>query len=152
MNQTTPKAQSCRETVRRDPDVVSIPRLLAGRVRFSSTHPPTHASEDIRATLRGGYWQAACILRGRSGETDKSANERSDTWEANSPSTSELPNSRFRHGGECQHVVETEQYGSIARRHFDDVTFGLSIFIMLFLIASAIATDSRPSGRTTRPC
>jgi hypothetical protein len=41
---------------------------------------------------------------------------------------------------ECQHVVHTEHYGSIARRHFDDVTFGLSIFMMLFLMASVIAT------------
>jgi hypothetical protein len=40
---------------------------------------------------------------------------------------------------ECQHVVQTEQYGSIARRHLDDVTFWLSIFIMLFLMASVIA-------------
>ena len=40
---------------------------------------------------------------------------------------------------ECQHVVHTEQYGAIAPRHFDDVTFGLSIFMMLFLIASVIA-------------
>jgi hypothetical protein len=39
-----------------------------------------------------------------------------------------------------QHVVHAEQYGSIARRHFDDFTFGLSIFMMLFLIASVIAT------------
>ena len=41
---------------------------------------------------------------------------------------------------ECEHVVHTEQYGSIARRHFDDFTFGLSIFMMVFLIASVIAT------------
>ena len=39
-----------------------------------------------------------------------------------------------------QHVVHTQCYGSIARRHFDDFTFGLSIFMMLFLIASVIAT------------
>ena len=39
-----------------------------------------------------------------------------------------------------QHVVHTQRYGSIARRHFDDFTFGLSIFMMLFLIASVIAT------------
>ena len=44
------------------------------------------------ATLRGGYWQAACILRRRSGETDKDANERSHTWEADSSSTSESYN------------------------------------------------------------
>jgi hypothetical protein len=41
---------------------------------------------------------------------------------------------------ECQHAVHTEQHGSIARRHFDDVIFGFSIFMMLFLIASVIAT------------
>jgi hypothetical protein len=41
---------------------------------------------------------------------------------------------------ECQHVGDTEQYESIAHRHFDDVTFGLSVFMMLFLIASVIAT------------
>ena len=41
---------------------------------------------------------------------------------------------------ECQHVGDTEQYGSIERRYFDDFTFGLSIFMMLFLIASVIAT------------
>jgi hypothetical protein len=40
---------------------------------------------------------------------------------------------------ECQHVVRTGRHGSIARRHFDDVIFGLSIFMMLFLIASVIA-------------
>jgi hypothetical protein len=40
---------------------------------------------------------------------------------------------------ECQHLVHTEQYGSIGRRHFADVTFGLSIFMMLFLMASVIA-------------
>jgi hypothetical protein len=40
---------------------------------------------------------------------------------------------------ECQHVVHTEQYGSIARRHFEDVTFGLSILMMLFLMGSVIA-------------
>jgi hypothetical protein len=39
-----------------------------------------------------------------------------------------------------KHVGDTEQHWSIARRHFDDVTFGLSIFMMLFLIASVIAT------------
>ena len=41
---------------------------------------------------------------------------------------------------ECQHVVHTERHGSIARRHFDDVIFGLSIFMMLFLMAAVIAT------------
>jgi hypothetical protein len=41
---------------------------------------------------------------------------------------------------ECQHAVHTKLYGSIARRHFDNVTFGLSIFMMLFLMASVIAT------------
>jgi hypothetical protein len=37
-------------------------------------------------------------------------------------------------------VVAAEKYGSIARRHFDDVAFGFSIFMMLFLIASVLAT------------
>ena len=46
----------------------------------------------------------------------------------------------FAENAECQHVVHTEQYESIAHRQFDDVTFGLSIFMMLFLIASVIAT------------
>lgn len=41
---------------------------------------------------------------------------------------------------ESKHVGDTEQYRSITRRHFDAVTFGLSIFMMLFLIASVIAT------------
>jgi hypothetical protein len=41
---------------------------------------------------------------------------------------------------ERQYVDDTEQYGSISRRHFDEVTFGLSIFMMLFLIACVIAT------------
>lgn len=40
---------------------------------------------------------------------------------------------------ECQHIGDTEQYGSLARRHFDDVTFGFSIFMMLFLMAAVIA-------------
>ena len=40
---------------------------------------------------------------------------------------------------EGKHVVNTEQYGAMARRHFDDVAFGLSLFIMLFLIASVVA-------------
>ena len=41
---------------------------------------------------------------------------------------------------ECRNVVDTEQYGAIRRRYFEDVTFGLSIFMMLFLMASVIAT------------
>jgi hypothetical protein len=40
---------------------------------------------------------------------------------------------------EGKHVVETEQYGLTARRHFDDAAFVLSIFMMLFLIASVLA-------------
>jgi hypothetical protein len=40
---------------------------------------------------------------------------------------------------EGKHVVDTEQLGSMARRHFDDVAFGLSLFMMLFLIASVVA-------------
>ena len=42
-------------------------------------------------------------------------------------------------GVECKRVVDTEQYGWIARRHFDDVIFGISIFMVLFLIVSVIA-------------
>lgn len=41
---------------------------------------------------------------------------------------------------ECRHLCDTEQHGAIRRRHFEDVTFGLSIFMMLFLMASVIAT------------
>ena len=41
---------------------------------------------------------------------------------------------------ERQHMGDTEQFGLLARRHFDDATFGLSILMMLFLIASVIAT------------
>jgi hypothetical protein len=40
----------------------------------------------------------------------------------------------------CRHVSDTDQHGSIRRRHFEDATFGLSIFMMLFLMASVIAT------------
>jgi hypothetical protein len=40
----------------------------------------------------------------------------------------------------CRNVGDTEQYGAIRRRYFEDVTFGLSIFMMLFLMASVIAT------------
>jgi hypothetical protein len=40
-------------------------------------------------------------------------------------------------GVECKRVVDTEQYGWIARRHFDDVIFGISM--VLFLIVSVIA-------------
>jgi hypothetical protein len=40
---------------------------------------------------------------------------------------------------EGKHVVDTEQYVSMARRYFDDVAFGLSIVMMLFLIASVLA-------------
>ena len=40
---------------------------------------------------------------------------------------------------EGKHVVETEQYGLMARRHFDAAAFVLSIFMMLFLIASVLA-------------
>lgn len=40
---------------------------------------------------------------------------------------------------EGKHVVETEQYGLMAGRHFDDAAFVLSIFMMLFLIASVLA-------------
>jgi hypothetical protein len=40
---------------------------------------------------------------------------------------------------EGKHVVETEQYGLTARRHADDAAFVLSIFMMLFLIASVLA-------------
>jgi menaquinone-dependent protoporphyrinogen IX oxidase len=42
-------------------------------------------------------------------------------------------------GVECKRVVDTEQYGWIARRHFDDVIFGISIFMVLLLIVSVIA-------------
>jgi hypothetical protein len=40
---------------------------------------------------------------------------------------------------EGKHVVDTERYGLMARRHFDDAAFVLSIFMMLFLIASVLA-------------
>jgi hypothetical protein len=39
---------------------------------------------------------------------------------------------------ECEHVLDTEQYGRIACR-FDDVIFAISISCVLFLIASVIA-------------
>jgi hypothetical protein len=39
---------------------------------------------------------------------------------------------------ECEHVLDTLQYDRIARR-FDDVTFTISISLVLFLIASVIA-------------
>jgi hypothetical protein len=38
-----------------------------------------------------------------------------------------------------KHAVDREQYVSIARRYFDGVAFGLSLFMMLFLIASVLA-------------
>jgi hypothetical protein len=41
-------------------------------------------------------------------------------------------------GVECKRVVDTEHYGWIARRHFDDVIFGITIFMVLFLIVSVI--------------
>ncbi len=50
-----------------------------------------------------------------------------------------ISNSAKNVNAEYKHVVDTERYGSIARRHFDDVAFGLSISMMLFLIASVIA-------------
>jgi hypothetical protein len=40
---------------------------------------------------------------------------------------------------EGKHIAATEQYPSIARRYFDDITFGLSLFMMLFLLASVLA-------------
>jgi len=40
---------------------------------------------------------------------------------------------------ESKIVVDTEKSGSIGRRHFDDVICGISIFTVLFLIASVIA-------------
>ena len=39
---------------------------------------------------------------------------------------------------ECKLLVDTEKYGWL-RRRFDDVLFGLSIVMVLFLIASVIA-------------
>jgi hypothetical protein len=39
---------------------------------------------------------------------------------------------------ECTRVVDTEKYGWI-RRRFDDVIFWISIFMVLFLIASVIS-------------
>lgn len=40
---------------------------------------------------------------------------------------------------EFKRVVDTEKYGSIGHRHFDNVICGISIFTVLFLIASVIA-------------
>jgi hypothetical protein len=40
---------------------------------------------------------------------------------------------------ESKRVFDAEQYGWIARRPFDDVIFGISILMVLFLIASVIA-------------
>jgi hypothetical protein len=40
---------------------------------------------------------------------------------------------------ESKRVFDTEQYGWIAPRHFDGVIFGISILMVLFLIASVIA-------------
>jgi hypothetical protein len=40
---------------------------------------------------------------------------------------------------ESMRVCDTEQYGWIAPRHFDGVIFGISILMVLFLIASVIA-------------
>lgn len=40
---------------------------------------------------------------------------------------------------EDKHIVETEQYALMARPHFDNAAFVLSIFMMLFLIASVLA-------------
>ena len=50
-----------------------------------------------------------------------------------------IANSAKNVNAEYKHGVDTERYGSIARRHFDDVAFGLSISMMLFLIAFVIA-------------
>jgi hypothetical protein len=38
-----------------------------------------------------------------------------------------------------KHGVDRKQSASIARRYLDDVDFGLSLFMMLFLIASVLA-------------
>jgi hypothetical protein len=40
---------------------------------------------------------------------------------------------------ESRRVFDTEQYGWIAPRHFDSVIFGISITMVLFLIACFIA-------------
>ena len=40
---------------------------------------------------------------------------------------------------ESKRVVDTGKYGLIVRRYLDDVIFGISIFMVLFLIASVIA-------------
>ena len=40
---------------------------------------------------------------------------------------------------ESKRVVDTENYGSIGQRNFDDVISGISIFMMLCLIAFVIA-------------
>jgi hypothetical protein len=50
-----------------------------------------------------------------------------------------IANSAKNINAECKHVFDAERYGSIARRQFDNVAFGLSISMMLFLIASVIA-------------
>jgi len=50
-----------------------------------------------------------------------------------------IANSAKNVNAEYMHVVDAERYESMARRHFDDVAFGISISIMLFLIASVIA-------------
>ena len=40
---------------------------------------------------------------------------------------------------EPQHAADTENYGAIRHRNFDDVISGISIFIVLCLIAFVIA-------------
>ena len=40
---------------------------------------------------------------------------------------------------EYKHSVDAEQCGPMARGHFDDVAFGLSIIMMLSFIASVLA-------------
>jgi hypothetical protein len=40
---------------------------------------------------------------------------------------------------ESKRVVDTENYGSIGHRNFDEVIFGISIFMLLCLIAFVIA-------------
>ena len=39
---------------------------------------------------------------------------------------------------EFDHVIDPAQCGSIVRRHFDGIVFGLYVFIGLFLIAAMV--------------
>jgi hypothetical protein len=85
------------------------------------TDPPS----SIYGRIKSVHWETEMNMQLRTDETSKASHL--------------IANFAKAVNAEGEHVAETEQYGLMARCHFDEAAFVLSIFMMLFLIASVLA-------------